>query len=473
MKNNNHKITFKYEHILCSIILAFIFYRLYKYFGSEYFVIWFDSAQYAAVSLASLWSKEFWNDGIPPLYPFYLKYFHHYNVGSTLTELSFFSIFSYQPEIIKGIEIMPDAPYLVVKNNFNVIAASMIQSGISITAWIIFAVSFSKKFEKTHIKIVCIILILLLGSESSVVLWDKHILTEAMAISFLLLSFSMILYLPEHINKNIIIILFSLVLLLISLIKITNNYFIILLLPFIGFYYWKSGFKHTLRYSIIFTVILSLFILNQFMLFKGDRTHVPMKDLISSRISTEGYEDIYAYFRSEGMPEIEQELIARLWTAPFEKYPELHNWWLTKSSKTYQKFLITHPSYFFFRPFQYKNQYNKPVYHFFTPDIHHYEKVVPDKLQLIFTDYFLWLITIILVVLALIILKKKFSIGLDNIYLPLFILSSTLILYLIIWHADIGELDRHLIQCALMLRISLIMLLISLLDSVYKNINPI
>jgi hypothetical protein len=205
------------------------------------------------------------------------------------------------------------------------------------------------------------------------------------------------------------------------------------------------------------------------MLFSGDRSQVPMKDLISSRISSEGFEDIYNYFRTSGMPELPEEVIGKLWTANFEDYPELNDWWLTKSSKTYQKYLLTHPNYFFFRPFQKVNDYNTTVYNYLTPDLHFHEQVAPTKLQIIFTDTFLWIAFAALFLLSLLIFMKNKTIDIDNTLLPLFLLISGTALYLIIWHADEGELDRHLIQCAIMLRVAILMMFMSLVSSLVKN----
>ena len=159
------------------------------------------------------------------------------------------------------------------------------------------------------------------------------------------------------------------------------------------------------------------------------------------------------------MPELPKDTIGKLWTAPFEDYPELNDWWINKSSKTYQTYLITHPGYFFFRPFQYTNEFNKPVYNYLTPDLHFHEQVAPTKLKIIFTDTFLWISFSVLSLLLLSIFIKNKTIDIDNTLLPIFLLISGTALYLIIWHADLGELDRHLIQCAIMLRIAILMLL--------------
>lgn len=452
--------------IYSTIVFLYIIFRYVKYFESELFVIWFDSAQYASLSLASIWTDEFWSDGVPPLYPFFLKYFHHFAIGSTLDEINFFSFHTFTPTIVKGIEKVPDFPYLLVKDNFDVISASLIQLHISILAWLTLAFSFSRIIDNTYLKIASILFILLLGAESSITLWDKHILTESIAISIIVFLFSILIHIPSLLSKRINLILVISILVSLSFIKIIYNYLILLLIPLIVFYFWQSNFKYKFQYSVILTTLLSLFILNQYMLFQGDRTHVPMKDLISSRISTEGYEDIYSYFRNKGMPEIPDVLINKLWTAPFEDFPEINDWWISKSSKTYQKYLITHPVYFFVRPFQDKNEYNKPIYSFFTPDLHFHEQVIKNKVELIFTDYFLWIISITSIFLVCIVRGK---LDYKNLIIPVFILLCGCVLSLIIWHGDIGELDRHSIHSAIVFRIGLITLFLTLLNTLLKR----
>jgi hypothetical protein len=459
------------QYIICIILFIFIAFRIFKYLESEYFVIWFDSAQYASVSVASVWTGDFWSTGIAPLYPFFLKYFQQIGIGSTPIEIDIFSVFSFDSKIIKGIDELPDYPYYIVKDNFDIISVSIFQLFFSVFSWIVFALSFGKTFDNYFIKLASIIILLFLGSESSIMLWDKHIVTESIAISLLLLTISLLIYFPIIINKNLFLILFLMALFFLSFIKITNNYLLILLVPLLAFHLRNGGYNNKFKFSIIITTILSLFILNQYILFMGDRTHVPMKDLISSRISTEGYEDIYNYFRNAGMPEVPNIVKGKLWTAPFEDYPELHKWWLSKSSKTYQKYLITHPVYFLFRPFQYTNDSNKPVYAYLTPDLHFHEQVVPNKLQIIFTDIFLWIIfTGILFLMFSIFIRKK-NINIDELILPIFLLLSGTIWYLIIWHADIGELDRHLIQCAIIIRIALLMMMMLFINILFRKSN--
>ena len=455
--------------IYCAIILLFIIFRILIYFETEYFVIWFDSAQFAATSFASVWSNLFWSDGIPPLYPFFLKHFTTLSSNPIPIENSFLSLFSYNPTIIKGIELLDNYPYLLVKNNFDIISASLFQFVFSTLSCIVFAFSFSSIFNNIYIKLISAVFILMLGLESSITLWDKHILTESISISLLFIIVSFLIHI-KYVAKSIILLtLFLLMLIFLSFIKITNNYLIVLLIPFIGFHFIKSNYNYKFNYALIFFTLFSLFTFNQYMLFSGDRSQVPMKDLISSRISSDGFEDIYNYFRVSGMPDLPEEVIGKLWTANFEDYPELNNWWLTKSSKTYQRYLITHPNYFFFRPFQKVNNYNKPVYNYLTPDLHFHEQVAPTKLQIIFTDTFLWIAFPVLSLLLLSIFIKNKSIDIDNTLLPLFLLISGTALYIIIWHADEGELDRHLIQSAIMYRIAILMMLMSLVDSFVKK----
>lgn len=465
---NINTLPSKSMYIIFSIIILFILLRIFKYLETEYFIIWFDSAQFGATSFASIWTKLYWSDGIPPLYPFFLKYFHSFGIGNTVHQIDLFSIFVYEPKIIKGIENMPDYPFYLIKDNFDVISISILQLILSISSWIIFAVSFSKKFSNFYIQLISIVTLLLLGSESSVTLWDKHVLTESFSISILILTISFLIHIKIVMDKNLFVLLFIFLLIFLSLIKITNNYMLFLLIPFIIFNLWNDSYKNKSRYAIVLMTLMSLFIFNQYMLFKGDRTHVPMKDLISSRISTDGYEDIYKYFRQAGMPQIPDIVIGKLWTAPFKDYPELYEWWISKSSKTYQEYLITHPDYFFLRPFQYKNESNKPVYSYLTPDLHFHEQVAPNKLQVIFTDTFLWLaLCTIFLLLMISFIKKRLSIF--NLITPIFLLFISSCTYLIIWHADLGELDRHLIQNALLIRIFFLMMMIVLLDNIFDK----
>ncbi len=447
----------------CVIIICFIIFRLFKYFETEYFIIWFDSAQYAAAAFSPIWSKLFWADGIPPLYPFFLKYFM---LSSDKNILHLLSEFSYYPDIIKGIELLDNYPYFLVKDNFNIVSASLFQLFFSIFSCVIFALSFSSVFQNYYVRLASLLSVLFLGMESSIVIWDKHILTESISISVLLLTISLLINVHLITRKTIFLILFVFMLTFISLIKITNNYFLLILIPFFLFHFYRSSYQHKFNYIFIITTLLTLFTLNQFMLFNGDRTHVPMKDIISSRISTTGYEDIYQYFKESGMPELQPDVIGKLWTAPFEEYPELNDWWLNKSSKTYQKYLITHPAYFFMRPFQYTNPFNKAVYLYLTPDLHFHEQVVTNKLQIIFTDLFLWVTSAFIFFMMLYIIKRKIPVNINNIMLPILLLFSGAILFLIIWHADLGELDRHLIQCAIMVRIGLIMSLMHLINTI-------
>ena len=456
-----------YPTVTVAICLAFIVFRILNFLNTENIVVWFDSAVYAAVSAESIWSPAFWLERQPPLYPLLFKMFVYTPGGQELVWKGLVNAVAFHPEIIKGLKIADDPPFLFVVTYFDVISLAILQSIISIFAWIMFSLSFGRLFSDRRIRILAILLVLILGSETGMTLWDKHILTESISISLSLVLLALLFHYKNVMESMPFFVLFLLTLALFSFVRITNNYFLLLLVPFIAVQEWQFRHKYAVKSAVIFSVLLSLIIFNQYAVFKGNRAEAPLKSLVSSRISTEGFEDIYRYFRDSGMPEIPDSFRGKYWYAPYKDYPEIEQW-LAKAPEVYQHYLLTHPAYFLFQPFKTTNSLNIPVYSILTPDLAFHEITEKRNLAFIFTDVFLGGAFIALIILALMNARLVNTVK-NELLLPLYLLPASLAMLMVIWHGDLVEINRHAIQFAIILRIGLISALLVLVDRIILN----
>ena len=218
---------------------------------------------------------------------------------------------------------------------------------------------------------------------------------------------------------------------------------------------------------MILSVLASLIIFNQYAVFKGNRAEAPLKSLVSSRISTGGFEDIYQYFRDSGMPEIPDSFRGKFWYAPYKDYPDIEKW-LIKAPEVYQHYLLTHPAYFFFQPFKKTNALNIPVYSILTPDLGFHEITEKRNLVFMFTDTFLGGAFIAFIILALMNVRLVDAVK-NELFLPVYLLPASLAMLMVVWHGDLVEINRHAIQFALILRIGLISALLVLADGMISN----
>ncbi|MFT5769683.1 MAG: hypothetical protein ACI9H8_001663, partial [Lysobacterales bacterium] len=136
----------------------------------------------------------------------------------------------------------------------------------------------------------------------------------------------------------------------------------------------------------------------------------------------------------------------------------------------YQKYLLTHPGYFFLKPFTRYNIANKSLPDVFTPNLNWQ---IPDKqkgLNLFFSDRILWLLIVFPAILLLQYVRKRpLLVNGHLVALGAFLMVSGFLLGLINWHGDLVELNRHITPSMLQVRLGLLLLVFGMLDFYPKH----
>ena len=457
---NSAEASHRENLILVLLLVAFVAFRFWKFLNTENLVIWWDSAAYALVSIWPVGSGEFWFGRQPAFYPLLFKFFAYPSDAQGLLQGGFSQWFSFQPGIVYGLG--DDEPFYFVRDHFDVTSMAALQSILATLSWAVFAVSCSRIFKRTSLRVIAAAVLLLLGCETMITLWDRHLMTEALSMSLMVLVLSFFLHYRAMIKSPAALLLLILIASFFSLIRMTNNYLLVFLLLLVAYLTWMKRPKHLIMPVILTCALSGLIAFNQYGIFKGDRGMFPLKSLVSSRISLTGFEDVYQYFRDHGMPEIPKSFHGQLWRAPYEDIPELNEWMKTGPS-VYQQFLATHPIYFLTRPFATTNDLNKPVYEVLTPSLAPYEISEKSSLNMAFTNTFLWA-ALAGIVLLYVPLRKSVSLKSDRLAVILTLIAGSCATLIVVWHGDLVDIDRHAVQFALGLRVGMILLLFWLLE---------
>jgi hypothetical protein len=453
--------------ILVFLCLCFVVIRFYLLQSTDNVLIWFDSVTYASIAKQPVWSREFWFGVSPSFYPFLMKYFW------IRPELS--SPIACCQSFIPGLTIIPlkPLPEMDIKLAEYVVGSYSLGSImifhwlISVVSWIVLGLNVYLRLNNNVMKWIGVIFVFALGCEISVVIWDRNILTESISISFLVLISAMLIKGFDNNSKNLFIILLLSLFLYLNL-RVTHLYFLI----FTSI--WLFVVMYRIRkFSWIATLALFvtlLFAVNQYIMFKADRSITPIRSIVSSRIMSPGFEDIRSYFESNGMPSIPDPIIGQLWFAPYADYPDLDYWIKNDASALYQKYLLTHPGYFFLKPFTRYNIANKSLPDVFTPNLNWQ---IPDKqkgLNLFFSDRILWLLIVFPAILLLQYVRKRpLLVNGHLVALGAFLMVSGFLLGLINWHGDLVELNRHITPSMLQVRLGLLLLVFGMLDFYPKH----
>ncbi len=453
---------------LILMVMAFLFYRGYHLALTEELVMWFDTAAYTLVTMSPVRSADFWFSRQTPIYPLLIIYFILPVGVVEQGQWWLAKMLSFQPGVIFGLE--ESWSFGFVLDNVDVVSLALAQFLISVSCWVIFALVVSRAFQQVRIRILVVFSMLLMGCETSISLWDRHLMTESLSMGLLLLLFAFMFHVRKVLASGPIVLLLIIILGMFALLRITNAYFVLSFLPLLLLVAWGGQARVRLLALWVIATSVALVLFNQYAIFKAERGKFPMQSLVASRISTSGFEDIYQYFREQGMPEIPEFFETMYWNAPYEDHPEI-NAWLGQAPSVYQRFLLTHPGYFFFKPFQKTNDRNKPVYEILTPDLKYYEISEQSVWNLFFSDLFLWLGSGLVVVLVLS-PRRRTAWSDPELLPPVLILAGSAGMMILVWHGDLVDIDRHAMVFALGLRVGLLALIFRLLDVQQSAVMP-
>jgi hypothetical protein len=461
----NKKYAFElqwYGLVFAALCIGFIVFRFYLLQSSSQVIVWFDSVNMISISQESMWSKDFWFGNQPPFYPYFLKYF-----------------LNYTPEIccssaIPGLIVEPANPLLspqlfrFVVEYYALADIMVTQWIISVFSWIILALSLFQRLSQPLLRVFAAVVIFSLGCELSIVIWERNILTESLSISFMLLISSLLIKGFDKNSKALFIFLLVSFVLFVNL-RVTHIYFLIFTTLWLLITLYRIKKFNWLIALVIFT---SFFVfLNQYTLFSAKRSFIPIRSIVSSRIMSPGYEDIRSYFESNGMPSVPESIVGKLWHGPFADYPDLNEWINNDAGKLYQKYLITHPGYFFLKPFVRYNEANESLPDVFVPTLAWQTPTDHKGWNLFFTNEVLYLLILFPAIVGFrYVRKQELIVNTHLVSLGLFLMASGFLIALINWHADLVELNRHVLPSMLQIRLGILILLFGVFDLRFSDV---
>ncbi len=280
--------------------------------------------------------------------------------------------------------------------------------------------------------------------------WSGNVSSESISISFLFLWIANILwYYQSYSRFSIICLIFTTILFSFT----RDNWPYIVLIFFIvnfaiTFFYDKSKTKVNI---LFISFAICLFAAQNYTSKRGERSVMPVFNSIIVRISqTDKYLE---WFKEQGMPDVEEvkadfknidvstnQGVEKVYAVYEDSlYPKLLKWVKDKGVSTYQKFIITHPGYFFF-----EDQTSAQLERIFMYDIGGYYPKSPggffenaDNFFPVFNNYVFILLMLICI---FIFYKTKSIIDLMPAILGCLFILNTMILY----NADAMEVKRHM-----------------------------
>ena len=447
--------------ILLCLIFVLARYGLLQ--SSIQMLVWFDSATNADIARQSVFSPEFWLGISPPAYPYLMKFF-------LLGPLDYAPMACCQSPL-PGLEVVPVKPLPLmqmelaqfVTDNYNIAGLMMVQWLISVACWIALSRAVFSRLQGRVLSLTGAFLVLLLGCELAVVIWDRNVLTESLTISVLVLLCTLLVQ-RWHLANPKKFVGFILVLIVFLNLRVVNFYLLAMIFAWIAVPMYRANER--IRLAVLGAFVGLTFMTNNYILFESDRSITPIRSVVSTRIMSPGFEDIRGWFEEQGMPRVPEEVIGQFWYGPYADYPELNKWIHSDASRLYQKYLITHPWYFFTKPLQRHNHDNESLLNVFTPNLDWQTPKKHGGLALFFNDA---IILLLIPAGALVLLRRRRDLPPSQdqwlMSLGIFLTVSGVLLAYINWHADLVEVNRHVAPFMLQVRVGLLLMVLGVLPA--------
>lgn len=314
---------------------------------------------------------------------------------------------------------------------------------------LVFVFAFSNFFKNKYIKVIIFGFLFHFFTWWNIVGWSTVILSECFSMAYMVLWFGTVL-LYFYYKTNWSIVLLIVVSVLFSFTRDTWPYFILMFFIFNLLFQFFSLQKKWFVSIALVIFSIGLFLVQSYTVKKGERTRLPLFNSIAGRISQS--DEYINWFKKEGMP-LTDQLVKDfrgydLNVNPgkgiiYQRYDDgtydkLYEWINENGKSTYQKFMLSHLSYFFLkdrtpeqieRIFAYnvQNYYNGPEDYF-----HNGDNFFP-----VFNIYYT--IGIVIICFLLWFRYRKM------IYLfPVILGVLTVFIALITFNADTLEIERHM-----------------------------
>ncbi len=345
-------------------------------------------------------------------------------------------------------------PLLLKISKQNISIVAILNLGLSILAWGIFALMISTLLSLWYLQLLSFWGILALSLVRHLAGWDYSIMTESLSISWFVLFVALGIWLAQsetwHIYKVVFLIVIAFFL---AFTRDTNAYLLLMLAVMLTL---ATLFKFIRpRALILAAFFISIFLLNNYMSNLGEHWVFPFNNIMGRRILVSN--EAVNYFKSCGMP-VTPELLALANSyaygqgRPFYENTALKNYriWLGERGKScYMKWLLSRPVHNIvevlgqFESLMYFDKLNNFIALKYDPVIPNYFEAFIYPVKFIVP---LWLVLTFVAIVA--IWKHAWKV---NILWGIYILLCLPILphVFIIWHGDAMHPQRHALPVGL------------------------
>ena len=345
----------------------------------------------------------------------------------------------------------------------NLRAIVLVQSAFAAGAWLYLAHTVGSRMRRPAARLFAFLMLLLVGVGPPVVFWNVSIATESLAISLLCIAIALWIRLVAGEAGKREFAAFAVVL---AALACTRDSYAVLLVIVAGIALLVGLLRRSMRTrgAVIAAVCLVTAVVNVGLSNHAGRWFDPLNETIGVRLL--GSHEATHYFRAHGMPydryvkalHDKNGIVYLAYNVTFGKeYRDYRHWLLKSGRSTYTSFLLTHPVWVVNEGFRDRRRV-------LTPDLRDYGRTYyieprgaflyvgkvgfPEVRPLLDAWVCLALLTG-----ALLWIRRR-----DR---PLLLATGVFALlvvphFLVAWHGDALELDRHIISAAVQLRIALL-----------------
>lgn len=299
------------------------------------------------------------------------------------------------------------------------------------------------------IKIVNALVLLFFFTWWNIVGWSNNAISESISISFMLLWFAAIML---YYNSSSIYSIISIALLSVLFSFTRDNWAYILLIFFVLnlILHLNAPKKKILINLFLLLFFVIIFFLQNYTMKIGQRNVLPIYNSIAVRVSQNN--EYLDWFAKQGMPDKDllsktfkgvdvetNEGKTRVWnTYEDSLYKNIFTWIKAEGKSTYQKFIITHPGYFFLQ-----DQTSQQIDRIFAYNVKGYYRPSPEfflKAESVFPMFNNYLFFMAIAGCIYIFYRSK-----EKFYLiPPLLAVLTIINAILVYNADTMEVRRHL-----------------------------
>jgi hypothetical protein len=343
----------------------------------------------------------------------------------------------------------------------NLRAIVLVQSAVAVGAWVFLAHTVASALHASVARGFAFVALLLLGVSPTVLLWNAMIATESLSVSVLCILIALWIKVAAGADRRTFA-AFIAALVAFGLTRDTNAY-LLLAIGVIAFAVALRRSGLTLRSVVVASVCVVMAVTGIAASNHAGRWFDPLNETISERLLgshmatrylTDHGMPLNASVRKLNAPNLYPFLRHSLLYAP--EYKSYRTWVLARGRNTYTSFLLTHPAWDFSKPFDDRNR-------LLAPDVRDYAWFFQNEPRGVYTVVGsvgfpgspvlveVWLGLAAIAAVALVASRRRASLLAATAVVALLVVPH----FMVAWHGDALEMDRHSLAAGVQLRIVL------------------